>query len=100
MAKIKSDKRKAKTLIKAGFIIYIAVIFVASHIAKIDLYDIDNVPKNLLLHIVMHPFDITPVNWQMLGMVTFIFFLCAAGVNVLFLKQKQTRPGEEGGTAQ
>lgn len=100
MAKRKSDKQKAKLLIKTGIILYIFIILVTCHIVKIDYSDIDNLLENLLLHIITHPFDIFPLNWEALGSVSFIFFLCAAGVNVSYLKQKQTRPGEEGGTAQ
>ena len=100
MAKRKSDKQKAKTLIRTGIILYVIIIFFTCHIVKIDLSDIDNLLENLLLHIVTHPVDILPLNWEALGIVSFIFFLCAAWAHVSYQKQKQTRPGEEGGTAQ
>lgn len=100
MVKRKSDKQKAKTLIRVGIISYVIIIYVTCHFVKIDFGDIENLLGNLISHIIFHPFDVFPINWEALGIVSFLFFLCAACMHVSYQKQKQTRPGEEGGTAQ
>lgn len=94
-----NDKKLGKLLLKLGIIGYFVVVFAACHVVQVDLSDPSDIISLVLLHMVQHPFSISPVNWEVVGIVTFIYFLCAAGASVAYEKQKQTRPGEENGSA-
>ncbi len=102
MAKKMNDKQLGKLLLRLCVIGYIVILFLTCHIVQIvqagipegsDLFLI------ILMHILKHPFQIFPINWQVVGVVTFVYFLCCAAGSVTYEKQKQTRPGEENGSA-
>ena len=75
VAKKRSDKEVARLLIQYGVIFYFIVIYVTCHIAKIDLSDFSNLSKNLLSHITHKPFDILPLNWKWIGIITLFYLL-------------------------
>lgn len=95
----RSDKETGRLLIKLGIIGYILVLYITCHLSQIDLSDVNNLIGNLFSHIGKNPFDIAPVNWEWLGLVSFFYFLAAAAIQVSYEKQKNTRPGEENGSA-
>lgn len=99
MAKKKNDKELGRLLIQLGIIGYFVVIYLTCHMVQIDLSDLDNLVYNLFSHIIHEPFGVLPLNWEWIGIVTFIYLLAAAGVQVSYEKQKNTRPGEESGSA-
>ncbi len=101
MAKMRNDKKIGRLLIKLGIIGYFLVIYFACHAAHAEM-DISNAGTflaSIFRHIIDSPFGITPVNWTVVGLVSFVYFLCVAGVSVIYERQKNTRPGEESGSA-
>lgn len=101
MATKTTGKKTGKLLVKLGILGYVVVIFLTCHATRIDYSAIEfsDFPVAILTHAVLHPIDILPVNWEAIGIVTFIYALCMAGVSVTYEKQKNTRPGEENGSA-
>lgn len=94
-----NDKQLAKLLIKLGIIGYFLVIFVACHAARVDLTQPSEIIGNVLMHMLKQPFDLFPVNWEVVGIVTFVYALCMAGVSVSYEKQKDVRK-DSGGSAE
>ncbi len=101
MAKNTNNKKTGKLLIRLGIIGYIVVVYITLHAVQLDygIVEFGDAPMAVLEHMFLRPFDVLPVNWEAVGIVSFIYALCMAGLSVTYEKQKNTRPGEENGSA-
>lgn len=99
MAKKRNDKEFGKLLLKLGIIGYFVAIYITCHLVQIDLSNISDIIENLFKHMIFHPFDILPINWEWIGIITFVYLIAVAAVEIWYEKQRNTRPGEENGSA-
>lgn len=101
MATKRDYKKTGKLLIKLGIVGYFVLIFVTFHVCAVssNITSASDVLEIVLKHIFTQPIDILPINWEIVGVVSFLYFLCCAGVSVTYEKSKDTRPGEENGSA-
>ncbi len=95
----RSSKQTLRLLIKLGIVGYVVLIYGTCHFLKIDYTNPDTLLASLFRHMFTQPLDILPINWDALFVVTFLFFLIVAGASVSYEKNKNTRPGEENGSA-
>ena len=101
MAKKKDSKKLGRLLIKLAIIGYLVVFFVTCHVVTADIQfsSSSDIMSTIFTHIFTQPVNIFPIDWGVIGIVTFIYLLCCAAASVSYEKQKQTRPGEENGSA-
>lgn len=100
MARKRNNKKVGKMLVRLGIVGYFVVVYLTCHLTMIDWSDVGMILDNLVAHIAGHPFQIFPIDWQWVGIVTFAYALLMAYAQVCFEKAKQTMPGEESGTSE
>lgn len=102
MAKNRNNKKTARLLIQLGIVGYIVAIYVTLHAVQLDysVIEFGDAPWAVVVHMFTKPLEVLPVNWEAVGLVSFVYALCMAGLSVTYEKQKNTRPGEENGSAQ
>ena len=102
MAKKTNSKKTGRLLVRLGIVGYLVAIYVTLHAVQLDygIIEFGDAPMAVVEHMFLHPIDVLPVNWEAVGIVSFIYALCMAGLSVNYEKQKNTRPGEENGSAQ
>lgn len=101
MSKMRNDKKLGRFLLRLAFVGYFVVVYLVCHAAcvEINFSNLGGIFGPMFKHIFDNPFGIFPLNWTVVGVTSFIYFLCVAGLSVTYEKRKNTRPGEESGSA-
>lgn len=97
--KIRDEKKEWKLLVRVFLFAYVFVLFFTMHALRGGATSIVDFMDKGFKHMLLNPFDILPINWKAVGVVTYMAFIAFMLMYIYRIKNRQLRPGVENGSA-